>query len=57
VRTLSDPLRLPALIPAAMGTLLLVVRTYLEDRTLKEELTGYLEYPKETRYGLIPRVW
>ncbi|WP_373031805.1 isoprenylcysteine carboxylmethyltransferase family protein [Sulfurovum sp.] len=36
---------------------LLIVRTYLEDRTLHTELKGYPEYAKETIYRLIPRLW
>lgn len=35
----------------------LIVRTYLEDKTLQIELDGYLEYTKEVRYRLIPKVW
>jgi protein-S-isoprenylcysteine O-methyltransferase Ste14 len=36
---------------------LLIVRTYFEDRTLHEELDGYSEYAKQTPYRLIPGVW
>lgn len=46
-----------ALIPAIAGAVLLIVRTYLEDRTLKEELPGYLEYAREVRCRLVPGVW
>jgi len=46
-----------ALIPAAFLTLLLIIRTYFEDRTLHGELEGYPEYAKQTRYRLIPGVW
>jgi len=46
-----------ALIPALAGAMLLVVRTYLEDRTLKEELRGYNEYAREVRHRLIPHIW
>ena len=46
-----------ALILALFLTVLLIVRTYLEDRTLHAELTGYEEYAKETPYRLIPGVW
>jgi protein-S-isoprenylcysteine O-methyltransferase Ste14 len=46
-----------ALIPTAVGTLVLVVRTVLEDRTLREELEGYKEYAGRVRYRLIPGVW
>lgn len=35
----------------------LIVRTYLEDRTLKKELPGYADYAKKTRYRLLPGVW
>lgn len=45
------------LIPAALMAALLIVRTYLEDRTLHEELSGYPEYAKTTRYRLIPGIW
>jgi protein-S-isoprenylcysteine O-methyltransferase Ste14 len=36
---------------------LLVVRTYLEDKTLQAELEGYQEYTKKTRSRLLPGVW
>lgn len=38
-------------------TMLLIVRTYLEDRTLHTELEGYSEYAKQTVYRLIPKIW
>jgi len=54
--------------PAALGsrsalllslflTLLLIVRTWLEDRTLHAELEGYPDYARQTRYRLIPGIW
>ena len=46
-----------ALIPAVLACLLLVVRTVLEDRTLRTELAGYEEYSQRVRYRLIPGVW
>jgi protein-S-isoprenylcysteine O-methyltransferase Ste14 len=46
-----------ALILAAFLTALLVVRTYLEDRTLHAELPGYPEYARHTLYRLIPGIW
>ena len=46
-----------ALIPAVMVCLLLVVRTIWEDRTLRDELSGYEEYAQRVRYRLIPGVW
>jgi protein-S-isoprenylcysteine O-methyltransferase Ste14 len=46
-----------ALIPALFFGLLLVVRTFLEDRTLQNELPGYQEYTRRVRHRLIPGVW
>ncbi len=34
-----------------------VVRTALEDRTLREELPGYEEYTQVTKYRLVPGIW
>ena len=45
------------LIIAVFLTLLLIIRTYLEDHTLHQELEVYSEYAKQTRYRLIPGVW
>jgi protein-S-isoprenylcysteine O-methyltransferase Ste14 len=44
-------------IPAFVAVVLLIVRTALEDRTLVDELEGYLEYTKQTRYRLLPWIW
>lgn len=46
-----------ALIPAGVASAVLVVRTVLEDRTLREELPGYKEYALRVRYRLVPGVW
>ncbi len=46
-----------ALVPAALSTLTLVVRTALEDRTLQRELAGYAEFATRTRYRLVPGLW
>jgi protein-S-isoprenylcysteine O-methyltransferase Ste14 len=46
-----------ALIPAVLSCLLLVVRTVLEDKTLRNELVGYEEYTQRVRYRLVPGVW
>ena len=46
-----------ALIPAGLTVCLLVVRTALEDRTLRAELDGYEEYARQVRYRLLPGVW
>jgi len=44
-------------VPWAVLTVTLIVRTALEDRTLRRELPGYEEYTKHTRYRLIPEIW
>lgn len=45
-------------IPAGVAILLMVIlRTFLEDGTLQEELHGYREYAKRVRYRLVPGVW
>jgi len=46
-----------ALLDAGLLAILLVVRTALEDRTLRRELAGYEEYASRTRCRLIPGVW
>ena len=46
-----------AFLPAVLLTILLVIRTALEDRTLQDELTGYREYAGQVRYRLLPGVW
>ncbi len=46
-----------ALIPNAVVIGLFVVRTALEDRTLRLELPGYAEYAQKTKYRLVPKVW
>lgn len=35
----------------------LVIRTALEDATLRRELPGYMEYCARTRFRLIPGIW
>lgn len=46
-----------ALILAVFLSVLLIVRTYFEDRTLHAELAGYPEYARQTPYRLIPGIW
>jgi protein-S-isoprenylcysteine O-methyltransferase Ste14 len=46
-----------ASIPQVIAALMLVWRTAREDRTLQEELPGYAEFAKETKYRLLPGVW
>jgi protein-S-isoprenylcysteine O-methyltransferase Ste14 len=46
-----------ALVPAAIGVGVIVVRTALEDRMLQKELDGYTEYASRVRHRLVPGVW
>ncbi len=46
-----------SIIPTAIAILLLFIRTYLEDETLKKELPGYADYAQKTKQRLIPIVW
>lgn len=57
---LSSPLQLGSLVAFWVGvaaTLLTLVRTYLEDRTLQTELKGYQAYARRVRYRILPFVW
>ncbi len=44
-------------LPAVFVTLVLVIRTALEDRFLQNELQGYREFAQQVRYRLIPGIW
>jgi len=60
VSYLMIPLALGSLwaeIPAVLLVINLLVRTTLEDRTLQNELEGYLAYASRVRYRLIPGIW
>jgi protein-S-isoprenylcysteine O-methyltransferase Ste14 len=60
IQSLGFPLLFGSLwsaIPISFLVLLLLIRTYLEDRTLINELNGYREYSHKTRYKIIPYVW
>jgi protein-S-isoprenylcysteine O-methyltransferase Ste14 len=46
-----------AFIPAAVALIIAVIRTVLEDHTLREELPGYREYSQRVRYRLIPEIY
>lgn len=46
-----------AFAPACVGASLLVARTVLEDRFLRERLPGYAEYAARTRWRLVPGVF
>jgi protein-S-isoprenylcysteine O-methyltransferase Ste14 len=45
------------LIPAAAALIVVMVRTALEDRTLRDELPGYRDYSGVVRYRLIPGIY
>jgi protein-S-isoprenylcysteine O-methyltransferase Ste14 len=46
-----------AFLPAVFITILLVIRTGLEDKFLQDELEGYRDYARRVRYRLLPGVW
>jgi protein-S-isoprenylcysteine O-methyltransferase Ste14 len=46
-----------AFLPVLLAMVGIVVRTALEDLTLREELEGYQAYTTRVRYRLIPGVW
>jgi protein-S-isoprenylcysteine O-methyltransferase Ste14 len=57
---LSTPVLLAstwAVIPSLLSALFYILRTYLEDRTLVSDLSGYREYARMTRFRLLPGVW
>ena len=57
---LSTPILLEswwAFLPALFLLVVLVLRTFLEDRFLQENLPGYKEYAARVRYRLLPGVW
>jgi protein-S-isoprenylcysteine O-methyltransferase Ste14 len=45
------------LIPAGLIAALFILRTALEDRTLRAELPGYADYARTVRWKLVPGVW
>jgi protein-S-isoprenylcysteine O-methyltransferase Ste14 len=46
-----------ALDVAAVLSLVLATRTWLEDRTLRSELEGYATYAGRVRFRLLPGLW
>ena len=46
-----------SIIPVAGLIILFLIRTWLEDNTLRNELKGYREYSGKTRYRIIPFAW
>ena len=60
IQSLGFPLlfgSLWSIIPISLLIILLITRTYLEDKTLRNELQGYPEYSNKIRYRIIPYVW
>ncbi|NIB43686.1 isoprenylcysteine carboxylmethyltransferase family protein [Pseudomaricurvus alkylphenolicus] len=45
------------LIPAVVASVIVVIRTVLEDQVLKKELPGYQDYARLVRYRLIPGIY
>ena len=45
------------LIPVMIYGAMIVLRTHLEDRTLRDELPGYSEYAERVKYRLVPWIW
>ena len=46
-----------SVIPIVGAIVLLFIRTYLEDETLKQELQGYTKYAQKIKRRLIPKIW
>lgn len=60
LQLLGTPLALASwwgLVPALCASALFVLRTAMEDRTLKQELAGYADFATQVRYRLLPGVW
>ena len=58
--SISIPLILGSLwafIPALIGDCILILRTVLEDNTLKNELDGYKDYANRVPHRLLPGIW
>jgi len=57
---LCFPLSLGSLysyIPVSLIAALFILRTALEDRTLRNELPGYEEYARRVRFRILPGIW
>ena len=46
-----------SLIPGIIAITAIILRTHFEDKLLRAELLGYVDYAKKTRYRLIPGIW
>ena len=45
------------LIPAGIACFVLIIRTWLEDKTFHSELNGYVEYAGRVKCRLFPGIW
>jgi len=58
--TFSIPLIFGSLygfINAVISTVLILIRTGMEDQTLKNELDGYADYAQKVKYRILPGFW
>jgi protein-S-isoprenylcysteine O-methyltransferase Ste14 len=46
-----------AFLPVVLIAIVVIIRTFLEDRFLQRELAGYCEYAQKVRYRLMPGIW
>ena len=46
-----------SIIPTTFAVIVIFVRTYLEDSSLMQELDGYKQFTKETKFRLIPFIF
>ena len=44
-------------IPSVVAIILFIIRTFLEDKTLQDELDGYYDYSKKVKFRLLPGIW
>ncbi len=44
-------------LPNGILTVIIIIRTALEDGTLQKELPGYRDYAQKVKYRLIPLIW
>lgn len=46
-----------ALIPAVLLTSIILIRIFMEEKALKNDLPGYKEYLQKVKYRIIPYIW
>jgi len=46
-----------SIVPVIVSLALIVIRTFFEDKTLKNELNGYTQYAATIKFRLIPFLW